>query len=45
VLGVLAGSAIGSYVNRYIGGRAVTRTFSILLIAVAVQMFVRAIRL
>jgi uncharacterized membrane protein YfcA len=44
VLGVLAGSAIGSIANRYVGGRAVRRLFAVLLAAVAVQMLYRALR-
>jgi uncharacterized membrane protein YfcA len=41
VLGVLAGSAIGSYVNLFIRGRLVRRIFGVLLVAVAVQMLIR----
>lgn len=44
VLGVLAGSALGSFVNRYVGGRAVSKLFAALLGAVAVQMFYRSFR-
>lgn len=44
VLGVLGGSAVGSVVNRYVGGRAVRRLFAALLVAVAVQMFFRTLR-
>jgi uncharacterized protein len=44
VLGVLVGSAVGSYVNRFVAGRAVERTFAVLLIAVAAEMFVRIVR-
>ncbi len=44
VLGVLVGSAVGSYVNRFVAGRAVERTFAVLLIAVAAEMFVRVVR-
>ncbi|HEX5442344.1 MAG TPA: sulfite exporter TauE/SafE family protein [Pirellulales bacterium] len=44
VLGVLAGSAVGSLLNRWIGGRAVARLFAVLLLAVAAQMFYRAVR-
>jgi uncharacterized membrane protein YfcA len=44
VLGVLVGSAVGSYVNRFVAGRAVERTFAVLLIAVAAEMFVRVAR-
>jgi len=42
VLGVLAGSAIGSHVNRFIHGWLVQRIFAVLLAIVAVQMLVRA---
>ncbi|MBX6313697.1 MAG: sulfite exporter TauE/SafE family protein, partial [Isosphaeraceae bacterium] len=41
VLGVLAGSALGSIVNRKIHGRFVSRLFAVLLIMVALQMFYR----
>lgn len=44
VLGVLAGSALGSVLNRSIGGRSVARLFAGLLLAVAAQMFYRAVR-
>lgn len=44
VLGVLAGSALGSLLNRSIGGRAVARLFAVLLLAVAAQMFYRVLR-
>lgn len=44
VLGVLAGSALGSFVNRFVGGRAVSKLFAALLAAVAVQMFYRSFR-
>jgi uncharacterized membrane protein YfcA len=44
VFGVLVGSAVGSYVNRFVGGRAVTRTFAVVLVAIAMQMFVRVVR-
>lgn len=44
VLGVLGGSAAGSVVNRYVGGRAVRRLFAALLVAVAAQMFFRTLR-
>lgn len=44
VLGVLAGSAIGSFVNRFVGGQAVSKLFAVLLGAVAVQMFYRSLR-
>lgn len=42
VLGVLAGSALGSVINQYVGGRAVRRLFAVLLAAVAAQMMYRA---
>ena len=42
VLGVLAGSAVGSAINQYVGGRAVRRWFAVLLAAVAAQMMYRA---
>jgi uncharacterized membrane protein YfcA len=44
VLGVLVGSAVGSYVNRFVAGRAVERTFAVLLLAVAAEMFVRILK-
>jgi uncharacterized membrane protein YfcA len=44
VLGVLIGSALGSVVNQYLGGKAVKRLFAVLLVAVAAQMVYRAIR-
>ena len=44
VLGVLAGSALGSVLNQYLGGIAVKRLFAVLLAVVAVQMIYRAIR-
>jgi uncharacterized membrane protein YfcA len=43
VLGVLAGSFAGALLNRHVGGTAVRRLFAVLLVAVAVQMLVRAI--
>ena len=43
VLGVLAGSALGSIVNRYVRGRVVSQLFAALLLAVAVQMLFRAL--
>jgi uncharacterized protein len=43
VLGVLVGSALGSHLNRFVGGRAVERTFAVLLIAVALEMIVRIV--
>jgi hypothetical protein len=44
VIGVLAGSAVGSIVNQYLGGRAVQRLFAVLLVAVAIQMIYRSVR-
>jgi uncharacterized membrane protein YfcA len=41
VLGVLAGSIIGSLVNQRIGGKVINRSFAVLLACVAVQMMVR----
>jgi uncharacterized membrane protein YfcA len=41
VLGVLAGSAAGSYFNRFIQGRILNRLFAILLLGVAIQMAYR----
>lgn len=43
VLGVLAGSAVGSYLNLVVRGRLVRRLFAVLLVGVAVQMIVRAL--
>jgi uncharacterized membrane protein YfcA len=43
VLGVLAGSALGSVLNRRVRGDAVRRLFAVLLMAVAVQMFFRVL--
>ena len=43
VLGVLVGSAVGTVLNRRVGGGAVRRLFSVLLVAVAVQMFYRLV--
>ncbi len=42
VLGVLIGSAIGSYANQFVGGRFVNRLFAVLLLGVAVEMMIRA---
>jgi uncharacterized membrane protein YfcA len=42
VLGVLAGSALGSILNRRVRGEAVRRLFAVLLVAVAGQMLYRA---
>lgn len=43
VLGVLAGSAIGSVLNQYLAGKAIKRLFAVLIVAVAVQMLYRAV--
>jgi hypothetical protein len=43
VLGVLAGSALGSWLNQLIGGRFVARLFAALLVVVSIQMLVRAV--
>lgn len=43
VLGVLAGSAVGSVVNQYLRGKVINRLFAVLLIAVAVQMLYRTL--
>lgn len=45
VLGVLAGSAAGSALNRRVRGAPVRRLFAVLLLAVAAQMLYRALRL
>lgn len=42
VLGVLAGSALGSILNRRIGGESARRLFAALLMLVSVQMIYRA---
>jgi hypothetical protein len=42
VLGVLAGSAAGSILNRRIGGSAVRKLFAVLLLLVAIQMLIQA---
>jgi uncharacterized protein len=42
VLGVLIGSAIGSYANQFVGGRFVNRLFAVLLLGVAMEMMIRA---
>ena len=42
VLGVLAGSAAGSILNRHIHGHRVRQLFAVLLVAVAVQMIYRS---
>jgi len=44
VLGVLAGSVIGSLVNQKIGGKTINRVFAVLLACVAVQMMIRVWR-
>jgi uncharacterized membrane protein YfcA len=41
-LGVVAGSAVGSMLNRRLRGSFVRTLFSVLLAVVAVQMLVRA---
>jgi uncharacterized protein len=43
VLGILAGSALGSLLNRRVHGVTIRRLFALLLFAVAVQMFFRAL--
>ncbi len=43
VLGVLAGSAAGLSLNNLARGRFIKRLFAVLLLAVALQMFVRAL--
>jgi hypothetical protein len=43
VLGVIAGSAIGSRIGPALHGKFVKRLFAVLLVAVSVQMFVRAL--
>ncbi len=42
VIGVLAGSAFGSIMNRYVRGRLINQLFAVLLLAVAAQMLIRA---
>jgi len=42
VLGVLIGSAAGSYINQFVGGRMVNRLFAVLLLGVAFEMMIRA---
>jgi uncharacterized protein len=44
ILGVLLGSAVGTYVNRFVGGRVLQRTFAVLLILVSLQMLVRVVK-
>jgi hypothetical protein len=41
VLGVLAGSAAGSSISRFVGGQFIKRLFAVLLLLVAVQMLIR----
>lgn len=43
VLGILAGSVIGSYLNQFIGGLTVKRLFAVLLLGVAAQMLSRVL--
>jgi uncharacterized protein len=45
VLGVLAGSAVGTSVSRFVGGRMLERIFAVLLVAVALQMLIRVVKL
>lgn len=42
ILGVLAGSAVGSMLNRYIAGHAVRRLFAALVVLMAIQMLIRS---
>lgn len=42
VIGVVAGSALGSVLNRRIRGAQVQKAFAVLLIAVGVQMLYRS---
>jgi hypothetical protein len=42
VLGVVAGSWVGAYLNRYARGVVVKRVFAVLLFCVAIEMFGRA---
>lgn len=42
VLGVVAGSWVGAYLNRYARGVVVKRVFAVLLVGVAIEMFGRA---
>jgi uncharacterized membrane protein YfcA len=42
VVGVVAGSWVGAYLNRYARGVVVKRVFAVLLIGVAIEMFGRA---
>jgi len=43
VLGVLFGSAMGTFLNRYLHGAILKRLFSVLLIGVSIQMLARAL--
>jgi uncharacterized protein len=43
VLGIVLGSGVGSYLNRFVGGLLVKRLFSLLLVGVAAQLLVRAL--
>jgi hypothetical protein len=45
VVGVVAGSWVGAYVNRFVRGVVVKRVFAVLLIGVAIEMFGRAFEL
>jgi uncharacterized protein len=45
VIGVVAGSWVGAYVNRFVGGTAVKRVFAVLLVGVSIEMFGRAFKL
>jgi uncharacterized membrane protein YfcA len=42
MLGVVAGSWIGAYVNQFARGMVVKRVFAVVLLGVAIQMFARA---
>jgi uncharacterized membrane protein YfcA len=43
VLGVLLGSAAGSYLNKFVDGGILRKLFAVLLVAVAGQMLFRAV--
>jgi hypothetical protein len=43
VLGVLLGSAVGSYLNKFVKGEMLRRLFAVLLVAVALQMMIQAL--
>jgi uncharacterized protein len=43
VIGVVVGSWVGAYLNRFVGGRAVKRVFAVLLIGVSLEMFGRGL--